>query len=119
MSIRRTWSRFVDRLDAGRALASKLRAYSNHGDVVVLGLARGGVIVASAIANALQVALDVSIVSKIGTPWNEELAERGVQVLDLSIQQPLLYSTSCTRSAEASSQPFRPRCRAEPDHIMC
>ncbi len=88
---------FVDRLDAGRALASKLKAYSNRDDVVVLGLARGGVIVASAIASALHVPLDVFIASKIGTPWNEELAmgavtERGVQVLDLSIIKELSIS---------------------------
>ena len=88
---------FVDRLDAGRALASKLKAYSNRDDVVVLGLARGGVIVASAIASALHVPLDVFIASKIGTPWNEELAmgavtERGVQVLDVSIIKELSIS---------------------------
>lgn len=88
---------FVDRLDAGRALASKLKAYSNRDDVVVLGLARGGVIVASAIASALHVPLDVFIASKIGTPWNEELAmgavtEHGVQVLDLSIIKELSIS---------------------------
>jgi putative phosphoribosyl transferase len=85
---------FVDRLDAGRALAGRLKAYSNRDDVVVLGLARGGVIVASAIASALQALLDVFVVSKIGTPWNEELVmgavtERGVQVLDLSIIKEL------------------------------
>ena len=85
---------FVDRLDAGRALATKLNAYSDRDDVVVLGLARGGVVVASAIAEALHAPLDVFFVSKIGTPWNKELAmgavtERGVQILDLSIIKEL------------------------------
>jgi putative phosphoribosyl transferase len=97
---------FVDRLDAGRALAGGLKAYSNRDDVVVLGLARGGVIVASAIASALHVPLDVCIVSKIGTPWNEELAmgaasECGVQVLDLSIIRELNVSDG--EIAEAAS----------------
>ena len=85
---------FVDRLDAGRALATKLNAYSGRDDVVVLGLARGGVVVASAIADALHAPLDVFVVSKIGTPWNSEPAmgavtERGVQILDLSIIKEL------------------------------
>jgi putative phosphoribosyl transferase len=37
---------FVDRAEAGRVLASKLSAYSGRGDVIVLGLPRGGVPVA-------------------------------------------------------------------------
>lgn len=116
---------FVDRLDAGRALASKLKAYSNRDDVVVLGLARGGVVVASAIASALRVPLDVFIASKIGTPWNEELAmgavtEQGVQVLDLSIIKELKISedeiaeaTLAARSEVASREKLY-RCRRPP-----
>ena len=100
---------FVDRLDAGRALASKLKAYSNRDDVVVLGLARGGVIVASAIASALHVPLDVFIASKIGTPWNEELAmgavtEHGVQVLDLSIIKELSISEGDIAEAASAAR---------------
>ena len=97
---------FVDRLDAGRALASKLNAYSKRDDVVVLGLARGGVIVASVIASALHVRIDVFIASKIRSPWNEELAmgavtEQGLQVLDLSIIKELNISEG--EIAEAAS----------------
>ena len=63
-------------------------------DVIVLGLPRGGVPVAFAVAGALHVPLDVFVVSKIGTPWNRELAmgavaEGGVQVLDLTIVRAL------------------------------
>ena len=116
---------FVDRLDAGRALASKLKVYSNRDDVVVLGLARGGVIVASAIASALHAPLDVFIASKIGTPWNEELAmgavtEHGVQVLDLSIIKELSISegdiaesASAARSEVASRETLY-RCGRQP-----
>jgi hypothetical protein len=44
---RRTGSgRFADRRDAGRALAELLAAYRGHTDVLVLGLARGGIPVA-------------------------------------------------------------------------
>jgi putative phosphoribosyl transferase len=85
---------FVDRAEAGRALASKLSEYSGRDDVIVLGLPRGGVPVACAVASALHASLDVLAVSKLGTPWNRELAmgavaEGGVQVLDLSIVRAL------------------------------
>jgi putative phosphoribosyl transferase len=85
---------FVDRAEAGRVLASKLSAYSRRDDVIVLGLPRGGVPVASAVAGALHITLDVLVVSKLGTPWDRELAmgaiaEGGVQVLDLSIVKEL------------------------------
>jgi len=88
---------FVDRTEAGYVLASKLSAYSGRDDVIVLGLSRGGVPVASAVAGALHIPLDVLVVSKLGTPWNTELAmgaiaEGGVQVLDLSIVKELCVS---------------------------
>ena len=85
---------FVERAEAGRMLASKLAAYSGRRDVIVLGLPRGGVPVASGVANALHLPLDVFVVSKLGTPWERELAmgaiaEGGVQVLDLSLMKLL------------------------------
>ena len=88
---------FVDRAEAGYVLASKLSAYSGRDDVIVLGLSRGGVPVASAVAGALHIPLDVLVVGKLGTPWNTELAmgaiaEGGVQVLDLSIVKELCVS---------------------------
>jgi predicted phosphoribosyltransferase len=81
---------FADRAEAGRILAAKLAAYADRGDVIVLGLPRGGVSVASAVAGVLHLPLDVLVVSKLGSPWSSELAmgavaEGGVQVLDLSI----------------------------------
>jgi len=85
---------FVDRAEAGRMLASKLAAYSSRRDVIVLGLPRGGVPVASAVAGALHVPLDVFVVCKLGTPWERELAmgavvEGSVEVLDLSLTKLL------------------------------
>ena len=100
---------FADRPDAGRALATKLKAYSDRDDVVVLGLTPGGVIVASAIASALHVRLDVLITSKIETPWNEELAlgavtEQDVQVLDLSLVKELSISESKIEGAALAAR---------------
>src|SRR6516225_7877593 len=85
---------FADRKEAGLMLAGKLPAYSRRADVIVLALPRGGAPVAAAVASALQLPLDVLVVVKLGTPWQQELAmgavaEGGVQVLDLSLVQLL------------------------------
>jgi putative phosphoribosyl transferase len=64
---------FEDRLDAGRRLAEVLLHEQGH-DVVVVGLARGGVEVASEVASALHAPLDVVAVRKIGHPWQPEYA---------------------------------------------
>lgn len=65
---------FRDRREAGRALAGLLGAYRGRDDVVVLGLARGGVPVAWEVAAALDVPLDVYVVRKLGAPGHEEFA---------------------------------------------
>jgi putative phosphoribosyl transferase len=57
---------FQDRFDAGRVLASKLRAFANRSDTVVLALPRGGVPVGFEVAKALDVPLDVFVVRKLG-----------------------------------------------------
>jgi len=66
--------RFRNRLDAGRQLAASLTKYAGRADVVVLGLPRGGVPVAGAVATALKAPLDVFLVRKLGVPGHEELA---------------------------------------------
>ena len=65
---------YRDRGEAGRSLASKLTAYGDRPDVIVLGLPRGGVPVASEVSNALHAPLDVFLVRKLGVPGHEELA---------------------------------------------
>jgi predicted phosphoribosyltransferase len=65
---------FRDRLEAGRLLATKLTAYANRPDVIVLALPRGGVPVAYEVARALGAPLDVFVVRKLGVPGYEELA---------------------------------------------
>jgi putative phosphoribosyl transferase len=100
---------FVDRAEAGRVLASKLSAYSRRDDVIVLGLPRGGVPVAFAVADTLHVPLDVFVVSKLGTPWNKELAmgavaEGGVQILDLSMVRELCVSEKNIEEVAATAR---------------
>ena len=65
---------FRDRREAGRVLAGLLTAYRDRSDVVVLGLARGGIPVAWEVAAGLRVPLDAFIVRKLGAPGHEELA---------------------------------------------
>ncbi len=65
---------FRDRREAGRVLAGLLTAYRGNRDVVVLGLARGGVPVAFEVAKALGAPLDAYIVRKLGAPGHEEFA---------------------------------------------
>lgn len=83
-------ARFRDRADAGRQLSSLLDAYAGRQDVLVLGLPRGGVPVAFAVAKALQAPLDVFLVRKLGVPGHEELAMgavamEGVRVLNRDV----------------------------------
>ena len=65
---------FRDRIDAGRQLAMRLSSYANRDDVIVLGIPRGGVIVALEVARALNVPLDIFLSRKLGVPGHEELA---------------------------------------------
>jgi predicted phosphoribosyltransferase len=79
--------RFSDRRDAGRQLAALLDDLADREDVVVLGLLRGGVPVAAAVAEAIGAPLDVFAVRKLGVPWQPELAfgavaSGGVRVLN-------------------------------------
>jgi predicted phosphoribosyltransferase len=65
---------YLDRHDAGAALAELLARYAGQPDVLVLGLPRGGVPVAYEVARALRAPLDVFVVRKLGLPGHEELA---------------------------------------------
>ena len=65
---------FRDRGEAGRVLANLLSAYCGRQDVIVLGLARGGMPVAWEVAAALHAPLDAFIVRKLGAPGHEEFA---------------------------------------------
>jgi predicted phosphoribosyltransferase len=77
--------RFADRRDAGRGLAEALEPLTGR-RVVVLGIPRGGVVVAEVVARALSGTLDVVVPRKIGAPGNPELGlgavAPGVRVLD-------------------------------------
>lgn len=66
--------RFEDREDAGRRLAAALAQFRERPDTVVLGLARGGVPVAAALAGGLSLPYGGLLVRKLGIPGHEETA---------------------------------------------
>ena len=65
---------FRDRREAGEVLAQELASYRDRNDLLVLGLARGGVPVGWQVARALRAPLDVFLVRKLGVPQWQELA---------------------------------------------
>lgn len=64
---------YADRTDAGRKLAQALTEFRRP-RLVVLGLPRGGVVVAEEIAKGLDAELDVVLCKKLRAPSNPELA---------------------------------------------
>ena len=91
--------RFRDRTEAGRQLASRLRSFAGREGVLVLGIPRGGVIVAEQVARALGAPLDVFLSRKLGVPGQEELAfgavaSGGVRVLDEDLIRELNLSSA-------------------------
>ena len=88
---------FQNRIEAGRLLAEKLEKYADRDDVIVLGLPRGGVPVASEVAKRLRAPLDVFIVRKLGVPGFEELAagaiaSGGVRVLNEDVMRAIPHA---------------------------
>jgi len=63
---------FRNRDQAGEILAGMLKVYSNS-DGLVLAVPAGGVPVAKVLAEQLNLALDIAVVSKITLPWNTEV----------------------------------------------
>ena len=79
-------STFADRRDAGRQLAASLDHLRDRNPLVI-GLPRGGVVVAAEVSIALEADLDVLVVRKVGAPGQPELglgavAEGGVVLLN-------------------------------------
>lgn len=69
--------RYRNRTEAGEALADTLsdaEAQTIAAGALVLGVPRGGVVVAAAVARRLELPLDVALARKLGAPRNPELA---------------------------------------------
>jgi len=88
--------RYADRRDAGRQLA-KAVAHLRSRDPLVIGLPRGGTVVAAEVARALDAPFDVLVVRKLGAPGQPELglgavAEGGVVLLNKRLMRQLRVS---------------------------
>jgi putative phosphoribosyl transferase len=96
---------FDDRVDAGQRLGEALRERLDA-SALVLGIPRGGVIVAVQVARVLGVPLDVVIPRKLGAPGNPELGigavAPGVRVLDASIVRALSVPEAYIETESAS-----------------
>ncbi|HEX6062248.1 MAG TPA: phosphoribosyltransferase family protein [Candidatus Limnocylindria bacterium] len=88
---------FRDRAEAGRALGRRLREQPLE-DPVVLGLPRGGVVVAAAVADALHAPLDVLVVRKLGVPWQPELAFGAVAPGIVALRDDVVAAAGITRT---------------------
>ena len=100
--------RFLDRSDAGRQLAVAL-SHLREEHPVVVGLPRGGVVVAAEVARHLDAPLDVILVRKLGFPSQPELAmgaigEGGVQVLNHRLIQSLGVTDETTEQMAAQER---------------
>lgn len=65
---------FANRTEGGHRLAEALQHYRGKAKTMVVALPRGGVVTGAAIAEDLDLPLDVLIVRKLGAPGHEELA---------------------------------------------
>ncbi|MEI7958261.1 MAG: phosphoribosyltransferase family protein [Verrucomicrobiota bacterium] len=123
---------FRDREHAGRLLADALLqqgfANAERGDLLILAIPRGGVVVAAEVARALGAPLDVWLARKIGAPGNAEFAigsisSHGELVLDqrtidaLGISQAYIQETIRREQAELERRMVLFRGNAEPVRV--
>jgi putative phosphoribosyl transferase len=80
--------RYANRREAGTLLAESLTDYADRPDAIVLGLARGGVIVAAAVAEALRLPLDTLVIRKLALPSAPEVAFGAVSALGPDARDP-------------------------------
>lgn len=104
---------FRDRVEAGERLAAALQRYRDADNTVVLGIPRGGIVVAKAIAVELHLPLGVCPVRKLGAPDNPELAigavdDTSVLVIDRKLSRHVGVSDDqLARAAERQRDELR------------
>ncbi len=109
---------FRDRHEAGKLLAQKLLDLKGNPNAIVLGIPRGGVVVAYEVAKTLGLPLDVFVACKIGAPGNPELAigavaSDGTIVLDeLSISLMGVPKQYIEKETERRKEEVRKRIQA-------
>lgn len=89
---------FINRQEAGQLLSEELKHLSGK-KVVVLGIPRGGIIVAAEIARLLNAELDIALSRKIGSPGNPELAIGAVsEDGETFLNESLVFQTGSSKA---------------------
>lgn len=99
---------FRDRTEAGRILAQRLD-HLRGGNLVVLGLPRGGVPVAFEVAHLLGAPLDVIMVRKLGVPFQPELAMGAIGEGDIRILNTRVLSLAGVDDRQLATTEARER----------
>jgi len=118
---------YRDRKVAGATLAQNLAAYRGRG-VLVLGIARGGVVVAAEVVRRLGADMDVVVARKLGAPGQPMLAigavtADGSEYLDadairrLGVTGRYLETEAAAQMAEARRREERYRAGRQPPRI--
>ena len=106
---------FVDRQQAGEALSKSLAQFRGDDPPVVLGLPRGGVVVAAPIARSLTAPLDILIVSKLRAPQQPELAVGAVTLHN--DQHHVILNHRVIESVEVNDDYLQREINAQVDEI--
>jgi len=102
---------FADRVAAGRALAQRLLSYAHAPDAIVLGIPRGGVVVAGEVAEVLHLPLDIVLAAKVGAPGNPEYAIGALALDGAVLVNPQFGATA--EQVEAVAGPARAKIERE------
>lgn len=103
---------YEDRRDAGRVLAGALAGYSGRRPLV-LGIPRGGVIVAAEVATALDGELDVVVARKVGAPWQPEYALGAVDPDGVVVPGPEFHGAAGGLPPDLAEEAARVRAEVE------
>lgn len=118
---------FRDRRDAGRVLAEALESYRSR-DPLILGIPRGGVVVAAEVARRLGADLDLVVARKLGAPGQSELAIgavtadggrwlNGAIVSSLGVESVYIDDVTRAETAEARARERRFRGERPPPDV--
>lgn len=116
---------FTDRTDAGRALGEALAERGVNGDIV-LAIPRGGLPLGRAVADALELPLDIVVAQKMGAPHNPEYAIGAVAndgsvwlndhaIDSLSVGEEYIEETRSEKAAAAREKAQRYRTNGSPE----
>jgi predicted phosphoribosyltransferase/dienelactone hydrolase len=101
--------RFKDRAAAGEMLASVLNKYEGKADGIVIGIPRGGVVVADAIAGKLGFELDIAFPRKLRSPGNSEnsvgaIMQDGSVYIDGGLVESMMISKEYLNMEQSEQQ---------------